>query len=68
MVNPASLADWAQASLVAAPVGGLAAACEWALREEQHALLVTARSATPVPTASTGQHSNAAELPAEAIR
>ncbi|HEX8858658.1 MAG TPA: hypothetical protein VGC06_06095 [Actinomycetes bacterium] len=68
MIDPASLANWAQASLVAAVLGGLGAACGWALREEQRVLPVPARSTTRVPTASTGQHSNAAELPAGAIR
>jgi hypothetical protein len=68
MIDPASLADWAQASLVTALLGGLAAACGWALREEQRVLVVMARSTTQVPTASLGQHSNAAELPAGAIR
>jgi hypothetical protein len=56
MIDPASLADWAQASLVAALLGGLGAACGWALREEQRERLVTARSTTQVATApvSTG--------------
>ena len=56
MIDPASLADWAKASLVAAPLGGLGAACGWALREEQREPLVTARWTTQVATApvSTG--------------
>jgi hypothetical protein len=47
--------------------GGLGAACGWALREEQREPLVTARSTTQVVTAPyrPGQHSNAAELPAD---
>jgi hypothetical protein len=43
MIDPASLADWTQASLVAALLGGLGAACGWALREEERVRLVTAR-------------------------
>jgi hypothetical protein len=56
MIDPASLADWTQASLVAALLGGLGAACGWALREEQRERLMTARWTSQVATApvSTG--------------
>lgn len=56
MIDPGSLADWAQASLVAALLGGFGAACGWALREDQRESLVAARSTTQVATApiSTG--------------
>jgi hypothetical protein len=36
MIDPASAADWTRASLVAGLLGGLAAACRWALHQEQH--------------------------------
>lgn len=36
MVDPGSVGDWMQALLIAAALGGLAAACGWALREEEH--------------------------------
>jgi hypothetical protein len=67
MIGPASLADWAQASLVAALLGGLGAACGWALREEQREPLVTARSTTQVAMApvSTGPMLERAEPPAD---
>jgi hypothetical protein len=51
MIDPASLADWTQASLVAALLGGLGAACGWALLEEERERLVTARSTTQVARA-----------------
>jgi hypothetical protein len=37
MVDPGSVGDWMQALLIAAALGGLAAACGWALREEEEA-------------------------------
>jgi hypothetical protein len=36
MIDPASAADWTRASLVAGLLGGLAAACGWALHQEAH--------------------------------
>jgi hypothetical protein len=51
MVNPGSLGDWLQASLMAAALGGLAAVGWWALREE--AVDRTTPQAVP-PRASTG--------------
>jgi len=35
MVDPGSVGDWLQASLIAAALGGLAAVGRWALREEE---------------------------------
>lgn len=35
MVDPGSVGDWMQALLTTAALGGLAAACGWALREEE---------------------------------
>ena len=35
MIDPGSGGDWLQASLMAAALGGLAAAGRWALREEE---------------------------------
>jgi hypothetical protein len=52
MIGPASVADWLQASLVASLLGGLAAACGWALRQELRERLLTARSTTQATTAS----------------
>jgi hypothetical protein len=51
MIDPASLADWTHASLVAALLGGLGAACGWALNDEERERLVTARSTTQVARA-----------------
>jgi hypothetical protein len=36
MVDPGSVGDWMQTLLMAAALGGLAAASGWALREEEH--------------------------------
>ncbi|HEX6678813.1 MAG TPA: hypothetical protein VF486_27820 [Actinomycetes bacterium] len=44
MVDPASLADWVQASCMAGVVVGLAAAGRWALAQDQRE-----SSAKPVP-------------------
>jgi hypothetical protein len=62
MIDPASLADWTQASLVAALLGGLGAACGWAPREEQRERLVTARRWRRLRY-RLGQHSNTAGPP-----
>jgi hypothetical protein len=35
MVDPGSIGDWLQTSLIAAALGGLAAVGWWALREEE---------------------------------
>ena len=53
MIDPGSVGDWLQASLMAGALGGLAAAGRWALRMEE------AEQATPhvaplrVPTGTT---------------
>jgi hypothetical protein len=52
MIDSASVADWLQASLVATLLGGLAAACGWALRQELRERLLTARSTTQATTGS----------------
>src|SRR6266511_4620768 len=44
MIDPASMADWAQASFLVTLLGGLAAACGWVLRQEQRERLLEARS------------------------
>jgi hypothetical protein len=36
MIDPASVADWMQASFMTGLVAGLAAAGMWALKQEQH--------------------------------
>ena len=51
MVDPGSIGDWLQASLIAAALGGLAAVGWWALREEE--VDRTTPQAAP-PRASTG--------------
>jgi len=35
MIDPASIGDWIQASVIVGALGGLAAACGWALRQEE---------------------------------
>jgi hypothetical protein len=48
MIDPAAMADWAQASFLAALLGGVAAACGWALRQEQRERLIEERSTAQV--------------------
>ena len=56
MIEPGSMGDWLQASLMAGALGGLAAASRWALRMDQaeqatpHATVLRESTGTPTPT------------------
>jgi hypothetical protein len=56
MIDPGSIGDWLQASLMAGALGGLAAAGRWALRMEEaeqatpHTVPLRESTATTTPT------------------
>src|SRR6266542_3029487 len=73
MIDPASMADWAQASFLVTLLGGLAAACGWVLRQEQRERLLEARSTaraagTPVSAGSAVGRGGAAGRPRRPFR
>jgi hypothetical protein len=61
MVDPGSAGDWMQALLMAAALGGLAAVCGWALREEEAQAHRGALRPDPARAASGAMASTPAE-------
>jgi hypothetical protein len=61
MIDPASMGDWMQASIIVSALGGIAAACKWALLQEEPAAgsgvilgrVPVAARPTPVPSEQT---------------